>query len=406
MLIAAALIALAAQDAAGWTQWMGPGRENRSPDTGLLKQWPSGGPPLLWKTDAVKDGFSAVAVAGGKVYTLGDLEDASYLVALNEADGKPAWKTRVGPARNHGKREWQGPRSTPTVDGDRVYILGEAGDLLCCDAATGKEVWRKHMKADFKGKVGGWLWSESPLVDGKHLVCIAGGEQGTVLALDKTTGAPVWRTSDLKDNAEYTSLLPAEIGGVRQYVVLTMNSVAGIGTDGKVLWRVDRKGETAICSTPVYHDGMVLVSSSYGNGRDTGIKVTAEGGRFKAEIAYDSKEIANHHGGLVRAGEHVYGMSGNSLVCIELKTGKVAWKDKCVGKGSITYADGHLICRSEGKRGEIALVDASPAGYKEKGRFALPDATGKNPWAYPVVAGGKLYIRNNDVLYAYDVKAK
>ena len=405
MLTVAALVALAAQDA-GWTQWMGPGRENRSADTGLLKEWPSGGPPLLWKTDEVKEGFSAVAVAGGKVYTLGDLEDACYLIALNEADGKLAWKTRLGPARNHNNKGWQGPRSTPTVDGDRLYALGEAGDLLCCETATGKEVWRKNMKSDFKGKVGGWLWSESPLVDGRHLICIPGGDQGAVMALDKTTGAPVWRTSDFKDGAQYTSLLPAEIGGARQYVVLTMRSVAGIGTDGKLLWRIDREGATAICSTPVYHDGMVLVSSSYNNGRDTGIKVTSEGGSFKAELAYDVKEIANHHGGMVRVGEHVYGMSNNSLVCLELKTGKMVWKDKCVGKGSITYADGHLICRSEKPdKGEVALVEASPAGYKEKGRFSLSDSTKKYPWAYPVVAGGKLYIRNNDLLYCYNLRS-
>jgi outer membrane protein assembly factor BamB len=399
------------QTDAPWPQWLGANRDNRSTETGLLDKWPAAGPKRVWASSAVGTGFGAVSVAGGKVFLLGDLEDASYLLALNEKDGKTAWKLKVGPARNHANKDWQGPRSTPTVDGDRVYAMGEAGDLVCAEAASGKEVWRKNMAKDLGGEAPKWLYCDSPLIDGSHVIVKPGGSQGAVAALDKATGAAAWRSQGFNDPVEHTSLMPAEIGGAKQYIVFTMKSVAGIGADGKLLWRADRPGDVAICTTPLYKDGIVLVGSSYTTGRTSAFQVS--GG--KAEKLYDA-DLANHHGGMVIVGDHVYGTGDRKkgtdrknadLKCMELKTGKIVWENESVGKGSITFADGHLIVRSENpKTGGIALVEATPSGYKEKGRFALPDQTGRNSWAYPVVANGHLYIRNNEGLYSFNLKAK
>ncbi len=389
----------------GWPQWLGKNRDNKSTETGLLKAWPEGGPKLVWKSDLVGLGYSTVAVTGGRIYILGNLEDGAYLMALGEADGKLVWKTKVAPPPTHG--QYPGARATPTVDGKRVYILAEEGELLCCELEGGKEVWRKNMKKDFGGKVGAWMYSESPLVDGKNLVCIPGGKDGAILALDKETGATVWRTKDFTDGAEYTSLYPTEIGGVKQYVAMTMNSVVGVGQDGKLLWKGARpQGKVAICTTPVARDGIVFVSSAYGIGC-TAYTISANGGKFSAELRYEGRQMENHHGGVILLEDHVYGLTQNKMECIDFKTGKVVWSDKSVGKGAITYADGHFIVRSErASKGEIALVEATPTAYKEKGRFSLPDPSGKNTWAYPVVANGKLYIRNQGELYCYDVKAK
>lgn len=410
-----ALLALmsAVQSDAPWPQWLGADRSNLSKETGLLDAWPQGGPKKAWRADGLGESFGAVAVAGGKIFLLGDLQDACYLFALNEKDGKTVWKTKVGPPRNQSKKEWQGPRTTPSVDGDRVYVMGEAGDLLCVEAASGKDVWRKHMVNDFAGKPNTWLYCDSPLIDGKQVVVKPGGEKGCVLALDKTTGAELWRTKDFTDEPEHTSLLPIEFGGVKQYVVFTMKSVAGVGHDGKLLWKVDRVGDVAQCSTPLYKDGMVFVGSSYKTGRFTAIKLSGSGAAPKAEIAYET-DLANHHGGMVIVGEHVYGLGDRKkgtdrknadLKCVEIKTGKIVWENPSIGKGSITYADGHLYLRSESpKEGLVALVEATPSGYKEKGRFSLPDATGRATWSYPVVANGTLYIRDGEGLTAYDIK--
>lgn len=406
-----ALVALltAVQSDAPWPQWLGADRSNLSKETGLLDKWPEGGPKKAWRSDGLGESFGAVSVAGGKIFLLGDLQDACYLFALNEKDGKTVWKTKVGPPRNQSKKEWQGPRTTPTVDGERVYVMGEAGDLLCVEAASGKEVWRKHMVKDFGGQPNTWLYCDSPLVDGKQVVVKPGGDKGCVLALDKATGAEIWRTKDFTDQPEHTSLLPIEVDGVKQYVVFTMKNVAGVGQDGKVLWKVERVGDVAQCTTPLYKDGIVLVLSSYSTGRATAFKV----GGGKAEKLYDA-DLANHHGGAVLVGDHVYSLGDRrqgkdrknaDLKCMELKTGKIVWENPSINKGSITYADGHLYLRSENpKEGLVALVEATPSGYKEKGRFSQPDATGRATWSYPVIANGRLYIRDGESLTAYEIK--
>jgi len=396
-----------------WPQWLGADRENRSKETGLLASWPEGGPKRAWRTEGIGDSFGGVAVSGGKIYLLGDLEDGAYLLALDEKDGKLQWRSKLGSARVSSKKEWQGPRTTPTVDGDRIYALGEAGELACFELGSGKEVWRKHLEKDLQGEHSIWFYCDSPVVDGNQVVVKPGGKKGTLAGLDKATGEVRWRSTDLTDTAEHTSVLPATIEGVKQYVVFTMESVSGIGQDGKLLWKVARKGDVAICTTPIYRDGIVLVASSYNTGRANAFKVTKSGDAFKAEPLYEV-DLANHHGGMVLVGDHVYSLGDRKkgqdrknadLKCMEFKTGKIAWQNPSIGKGSITFADGHLILHSEdSKQGLVALVEASPEGYKEKGRFSQPDPTGKNTWAYPVVASGRLYIRDGAGLSAYDVK--
>jgi outer membrane protein assembly factor BamB len=269
------------------------------------------------------------------------------------------------------------------------------------------------MVKDLQGEHSIWLYCDSPVVDGRQVVVKPGGKKGAIAGLDKATGEVLWRSTEFLDTAEHTSLLPVTIDGVKQYIAFTMQSVAGIGTDGKLLWRLDRPGKVAICSTPLYKDGIVFVGSSYDDGRSTALKVSHSGGTFKAEFLYDC-DLANHHGGMVLLGDYVYGTgdlkqgkqrSDAVLKCVELKTGKIVWENPSVGKGSITFADGNLILHSEKpKEGLVALVEATPDGYKEKGRFSQPGGTPKNTWAYPVVANGRLYVRDGTGLTAYNIK--
>lgn len=385
-----------------WPQWRGPLRDNVSTETGLLQDWPEGGPKLVWEAKGLGVGYSTVAVARGKIYTMGDHGDEADVIAL-DLGGKHLWTTKIGKSGG----DHPGTRCTPTVDGDRVYAIGQYGDLVCLEAGDGKLVWHKNLRQDLSGSMGGWGYAESPLVDGKQLVCTPGGPRGTLAAFDKMTGNVLWRSKDLTDGAQYTSLVAADIEGVHQYVVLTGSSVAGVAADGKVLWHAPRKGQTAIVPTPVVDGNLVYVASGYGVGCDL-FRISKAGEQFKAEQVYHKSEMVVHHGGLIRLGDYVYGYSDkkpNGLTCMELKTGKVAWKNRSVGKGSLAYADHRLYLRSEGS-GEVALIAATAKGYEQHGLLKQPDRSRENAWAHPVIAGGKLYLRDMDVLLCYDVKAK
>lgn len=388
--------------AADWPQWRGPNRDGISHEKGLLRIWSAGGPPLAWKVKDLGEGYSSVSIAQGRIFTMGDRTEASFVHALDEKNGKQLWSARLGRPGERGG--YHGPRATPTVDGDLVFGLGQFGDLVCFEAESGKEVWRKNLGKDFSGRAGGWGYSESPLVDGDKLICTPGGPQGTILALNKKTGAEIWRTEDFTDNAEYSSPLAAEIGGVRQYIQLTGNSVAGAAAeDGGLLWRAQRKGSTAVIPTPIFHNDHVYVTSGYGIGCNL-FKISKTGNQFKAQEVYANKVMVNHHGGVVRVGEHLYGHSdGKGWVCQDFRTGNMVWSERGIGKGSLVCADGHLYLRSEGSKGTMALIEATPAGYKEKGRFDQPERSSHESWPHPVIANGKLYIRDQDLLLCYDV---
>ncbi|HXG47674.1 MAG TPA: PQQ-binding-like beta-propeller repeat protein [Methylomirabilota bacterium] len=404
LLIMAASTAAGPLFAADWPQWRGPDRTGIASETGLLKEWPTNGPPLVWKAIGLGAGYSSVAVVGSRIFTLGDGADAAEVIALSTDDGSLLWRKPLG--RPGGGGGYPGPRCTPTVDGDRVYALGQHGDLVCLRVADGREVWRKNLKSDFEGRVGGWGYSESPLVDGDAVICTPGSPKGTLLALNKRTGETLWRSRELTDSADYTSVIVAEIDGVRQYIPLTQASVAGVAAkDGRLLWRAERKGATAVIPTPIYHDHHVFVTSGYGVGCNL-FKVSSTNGHFTVEQAYANRDMVNHHGGVVRIGDHLYGYCDrNGWSCLDFKTGRVLWSSKKLGKGAVVAADGHLILRSEGSAGTVALIEATPEGYREKGRFAQPDRSGKNSWPHPVVSGGRLYLRDQDVLLCFNLKA-
>ena len=390
----------------GWSQWRGPARDGKSADTGLLKEWPAGGPALAWKATGLGDGHASVSISGERIFTMGDKDGASHVIALGLADGKILWSVKVGKMGAPGWGGHAGPRSTPTVDGDLVFAVDQWGEMICLEAASGKERWRQSFERNFGAPRPEWGFAESPIVDGGRVIVTPGGPKGAMVALDRSTGAVIWRTKDFTDGAQYASAVIAGIGGVRQYIQITDASVAGIGAeDGKLLWRADRKGSTAVIPTPIQDGGFVYVTSGYGVGCNL-FQVTAEGGVFKAEQVYANKDMTNHHGGTVKVGDHVYGYSdGKGWVCQEFKTGKTVWREKeKLGKGSVSFADGLLYCREEGGKGTVALLEPSPSGYSEKGRFEQPDRSKRNSWPHPVITGGMLYIRDQDVLLCYKVK--
>jgi outer membrane protein assembly factor BamB len=392
--------------AVDWPQWRGVDQTGISPDTELMETWPTSGPELVWKATGLGQGFSSVAIVGSTLYTNGDKDGVSYAHAIDMGADKPKWSQAIGKAGAPGWGGFKGPRSTPTVSDGKVYVLGQYGELVCFNAEDGALVWKKHMKDDLGGKSPAWGFSESLLIDGDRVLCTPGGKNGTLAALDKATGEVIWRSAACQDPAHYATIVKAEIQGVMQYVQLTPASVIGVATDGALLWRAPRKGKTAVIPTPIVEGNRVYVASGYGVGSNM-FEVTKENGQFTATQKYATKTMANQHGGVVLVGDYLYGYcDSKGWTCQSLATGDPVWTEKKqVGKGALTFADGMLYLRSEAK-GAVALIKATPDGYKETGQFIQPDFGKPKTWAHPVVSGRKMYLRDQDMLLCYDVAAR
>jgi outer membrane protein assembly factor BamB len=395
-----------------WPQWRGPERNGLSKESGLLKQWPAEGPKLVWQVNDIGDGYSTPAVVGSRIYLMSNRGfDNEFVQALSTQDGKPIWTTRVGNVGSPTDFQYGKARSTPTVDGDFIYALGSDGDLACLETASGKIRWQKNIKKEFEGKPGFWAYAESPLVDGDVLVVTPGGAQATMVALNKKTGAVIWKSAvPGGDQADYASAIVVQAAGRKQYVQFLSKGIVGVDAKtGQFLWRYAEvvKG-MAQMTTPVARDGYVY-GGAYGMGGGL-VRLKSAAGGVAAEQIYLARGLPNSMGGSVLFGDYLYGTSGAGLVAVEFTTGKVKWQAECIGRGSVAYADGLLYLH--GENGEIALVEATPEAYREKGRFTPPAQPARKKlgpypekaWTYPAIANGKLYIRDNGTLWAFDIK--
>ncbi|MCA9081833.1 MAG: PQQ-like beta-propeller repeat protein [Planctomycetaceae bacterium] len=399
---------------ADWPRWRGTAADGNSTETGLLAEWPQDGPQRLWQVEGLGNGYGSLSVVNNRIYVMGRRNKTDYLSCRNVDDGSSIWETAIGP----GSQE-NGPNGTPTVDGDRVYGISIAGDLLCADAQTGREIWRVNFERDFGGKMMSvWGFSESPLIDGDKLICTPGGEQAVMVALNKATGKLIWRATLTgnpqrgQSGAGYSSAVISTAGGVRQYVQLLGRGVIGVEANtGKMLWGYDRiANTTANCPTPVVSGDYVLVSTGYGDGGTALLEIKGSRGRVTPrEVWYKpANELQNHHGQMILLGDQVYlghGHNNGFPTCIDLKTGRSRWgKQRGAGRESaaVAYADGHFYFRYQD--GTLALVDANPSAYKLKSSFQEDFGDGPR-WAHPVIANGKLYLRTNGILCCYDVRA-
>lgn len=395
-------IFVASASAGDWPQFRGPGRDAHAAPQKLLSSWPADGPPCLWTADGNGLGYSGPAVVADRLFLLGMVGEQEVVMARRLADGTELWRTAIGPAYRNDFGD--GPRSTPTVDGERLFVLGASGDLACLALSDGKVIWKKNILAEFEGENTTWGISESPLVVGQRLIVTPGGKKGTVVALDKSNGSLLWAAKDPNkpvEPAAYASAITFRSGDVEQ--VTTFTSLGAISvrlSDGKFLWRYDSvANSTANIATPMFADGHLFFTSDYGQGCAL-LRVDGE----RIEEVYFNKNMKNHHGGVVAWGGHLYGFDSSVLACVDMRSGQQKWRERSVGKGSVALADGLLYLFSE--TGIVGLARPTPSGYEEISRFTLPSKSKQRTWTHPVVAQGRLLLRDQDQLFCFDVRGK
>ena len=389
---------------ADWPQWRGPNRDDVSTETGLLKSWPEEGPPRVWLYEDCGLGYSGPAIVGTRLFTLGARQDEELLLAIDVASGEQLWASPIG--ETLGNNWGDGPRGTPTVDGELVYALSAKGNLNCARADSGEIVWMKSL-LELGGKIPTWGYSESPLVYEEMVICTPGGEQGAIVAFDKKTGELRWRATDLTSPAHYSSIVLAPCEAGMECVQLLPDQLVGIeAKTGKTLWSEPWPMPTAAIPTPIVRDRLVYATSGYG----VGCMLVEIGPDHAPRKLYENKVMKNKHGGVILVGDYVYGHSdGVGWVCQELMTGERVWRERdALGMGAIAYADGMFYCLSEDD-GEAVLIEASPEGWKEHGRFRLdPQSDQRKPagkiWTHPVICDGRLYLRDQNLLYCFDVR--
>jgi outer membrane protein assembly factor BamB len=400
-------LTLALSSAADWPQWRGPNRDGISQETGLLQEWPKDGPPLRWKRTDIGTGYSTPVVVGGKVYVQTTTDKEEFALCLDEKTGRDVWKTAIGTVGPNRGLPYLGTRSSPTVDGDRVYCLASAGELVCL-GTDGKLKWKKDLVKDLGGIVGtdmlSWAYSESVLVDGDRVICTPGGKDAALAALNKMTGEVVWKCElPASEGAEYSSIMATEAGGVKQYITFLRKGLVGVDAKtGKFLWQYGKNIDPgANIMTPVVYQDKVFAATSRGGAALLELK--AEAGKVEPKEVYFVKGLAVSIGGAVLIDGHLYGASQGGLFCADFATGKEKWVEKATGNASICYADGRLYVRSH-VSGDVVLAEANPKEYVEKGRFKQPDRTKIQAWPHPVVVNGGLYLRDQDTLVCYEVK--
>jgi outer membrane protein assembly factor BamB len=388
---------------ADWPQWRGAGRVGHSPDTSILAPWPKSGPKQTWVFKDAGVGYSSFSIVGTRLFTMGARQESEQVICLDATTGKELWATSLGPVYEN---NWgDGPRSTPTVDGDHLYALSATGILACLNIKDGTEVWKVDVVKSLGGELQGWGYTESVLIDGDHVICTPGGQQGTMAALHKKTGAVVWQSSKLKGPAQYSSPIRIEVNGQPQYAQLLMNKVVGIAPkDGALLWETSFPGRVAVIPTLLFHDNSVYATAGYGTGCQM-IKLDGA----EPEVVYEEKSITNHHGGVIVVDGKIYGHSDKGgWTCQDFLTGKIEWQDESLGKGTCTYAAGHLICVDEND-GTVVLATAKPNKWQEISRFKLAPQTSIRKkegriWSHPVVVNGRLYLRDQDLIFCYNVQ--
>ncbi|MDR2756924.1 MAG: PQQ-binding-like beta-propeller repeat protein [Planctomycetaceae bacterium] len=402
-----------------WTVFHGFKGDNISPETGLLKSWSAEGPKLIWKAEGLGDtefpGYSSVTISDGRIFTagnvrLGDSDQTAnaFLFALDAKTGKEIWRYSNGSGWTN-KGHYPGERSTPTVDGDRVYTYSAIGRLACVHAVTGQKIWDRNIQEDYVTQLPTWAFAESVIVDGDKVICWSGGVKASVVALDKMTGKTIWETPSNKEIGNYATMTIFEHDGIRIYANMNQKGLLGVRADTgeKLFFHPHETQFDIMATTPYYFNGKILVSSGYAKGTAL-LQLTTNDGKISLKELWSEKKFDNQHGGIIVKDGYIYGAAHRYKkgiwMCLKLEDGSIAWEHPGIGQGSIAYADGLLYCFSE-KDGTVSIVKTNPEKYEEVSRFSLAEEGSGLFWAHPVICDKKLYLRHAGFLYCYNIAA-
>ncbi len=389
-----------------WPQFYGPGRDNRSEETGLLEQWPEGGPELAWTVSGLGVGYAIVAVADGMIYTTGDVEGEMVIFAMDPA-GNELWRRANGPAY---EKSYPGSRCTPTIDGGKLFCTNGHGNMICLDAKTGEEQWSVNFFERFGGREITWGVAESPLVVGDIVICCPGGEDVFMAALDRDTGETRWTCTGVGDNHSHTSPMLIRFADTSVIVQMTGASLIGVDADtGKLLFKHPHPARVNV-DTPIYDDGSLYIFGTWGHGA-TRVDLAIEDGAWSTTEAWHEVALDNEHGGVMLIDGHLYGQADNNhktrhMVCMNAETGETVWTiDDLAGKlsSALTYVEGLLYIVTD--QGEVGLIRPITEGLDVISRFQIPPGGTGPLYAFPVVSNGRLFIRHGEYLFAYDVGA-
>jgi outer membrane protein assembly factor BamB len=382
-----------------WTNFRGPNRDGRYDEMAVLTAWPAGGLAPVWK-QPVGVGYASFVVADGRAYTIEQRRRQEVVAAYDVSNGRQIWTQ--GWNAEYTDTTGDGPRATPTWDDGRIYALGATGELRCIDAKTGGVVWGKNILSDNGASNLSWAMAASPLiVDDKVIVLPGGTANKSVVAYNKMTGAPVWKSQS--DPQAYVSPMLVTLAGRRQIIVVSSSRVLGlVPEDGSLLWSYGWNTDMGInVSQPIMVDNnRFFISSGYGKGAAL-VEVTGSGKSFSARAVWENINMKNKFNSSVLHEGYVYGLDEGILTCLDVKTGLRKWKGGRYGYGQVLVASGHLIVSSDS--GELALVKATPEQYSEVARFSAIE--GKT-WNYPAIAGGRLLVRNANQMAAYNIAAR
>lgn len=386
-------------------QFRGPNRDGIFEEKGLLKAWPEGSPPVAWVAEGLGRGYSSASIVAGSVYVTGMLEDQAGCLFVLNADG--TLDTRIPYGLETLEKQAPGSRSTPTIDGDRCYVLSALGTLYCIDLTAGKTKWDVNVLERFGGKNSRWHLAESVLVDGDRVICTPGGPDATLVALDKMTSETIWTTKGMNDQTSYCSATIFSHGGRRILTTVTSSYVVGADAEtGNLLWTFEHHAPYDIHAvTPLYSHGLLYYVGGDGSGGGA-LELSPDGTAVTSKWT-DSNLDCLHHG-VVLVDGFLYGTGykgGGKLVCLEMATGKLMWRSEEVRLADVVYADGMLYTYEGPKSGIVSLVKAVPTGFERTGTFTIDKGTHQH-WAHPTIANGHLYIRHGDTLIAYDISAK
>jgi outer membrane protein assembly factor BamB len=387
-----------------WPWWGGPRFDWKPATPDLADTWPESGPPVVWRRP-LGEGYSAISVLDGNLYTMLRNGETETVVAMSAADGKTLWEfTYDSPTAGYSFDRGSGPHSTPAATADRVFAIGSTGKFHALDRAKGTKLWGHDLIGELKGGKRHRGYSSSPLVHGDVVIVVVGGEGGTVVAFKQSDGSVAWRGG--ADDSSYSSPILIDVSGERQLVSFASTRVIGFDPDdGNELWSHPHLTRNAFnISTPLWsaEDGILFMSSAYdGGGRAIQLAKAGDGATAVKELWF-SNQVRIHFGTAIRLGDTVYASSGDfgpaPMTAVDVATGEVLWRDRTFAKHSLLYADGKLVLLDED--GALGLVDVNRQGMTVKARSQVFNSLS---WTVPTLVGTRLYVRNREEIAVFDL---